>query len=113
MFVVRSQRWYFSGKASTAVASKRTSRRRLHGIGGLLSQLASSFFEALHSLLLGTGLKNLVEEIFHLVLAIRRRLVEYIALEVGLATTLYATREAGTQSLLQSLGGVESLILCN
>jgi hypothetical protein len=103
---VRSRRRYFSGKDFGGTCVEEAVLKGLHCIGGLLSQLVGVFFEAFHGLLLRAGLKNFVEEVFHLVVVPRGRLVEYVPLEVGLTPIPDAARETGSQSVLQTFVSV-------
>jgi len=73
MLVVRSQRWYFSGKASRGSCIEESVLKRLYCIGRFLSQLGTFLFEAPDGLLLRLGFENPVEQVFHLVVAIGGR----------------------------------------
>lgn len=78
----------------------------IHCIRGLLTQFAGMFFEPLDGLLLGLGFEDLVTESLHLVVVVGRRLIEHVALEVGLAPIPDAAWEASSQGLLQALMSV-------
>ncbi len=61
ILVVRSHRWYFSGKASRDGCSEESVLKRLHCIERFLLQLGAFLFEVLDGLLLRLGFENLVE----------------------------------------------------